>query len=114
MIGAIFTEVAVFGNGDALLNGGNLVEGEVLDGDMELAVDGAALDGAEYADGDAMLVGPTAVRTQRVNVAPRILTKRVMAKPRVITEQVVEPVYQRIVNKPSILREKYVPVPQYM
>ncbi len=37
-----------------------------------------------------------------------------MAKPRIITENVVEPVYQRIVNRPSILREKYVPVPNYI
>lgn len=37
-----------------------------------------------------------------------------MAKPKIITENVVEPVYQRTVNKPTILRERYVPVPQFV
>jgi len=34
-----------------------------------------------------------------------------MAKPRIITEREVQPVYQRIVNRPTILKETVVPVP---
>ncbi len=37
-----------------------------------------------------------------------------MGRPRVITEQKVEPVYQRIVNRPMVERERFEVVPQYM
>lgn len=47
-------------------------------------------------------------------LAPKVITKRVMAKPKVVTETEVQPIYQRIVNRPSILREKYVAVPQFI
>ena len=59
------------------------------------------------------LVTPTRVRTQRVNIAPRYITERVTAKPRIITENIIQPIYQRTINRPSVLRETIIPVPQY-
>lgn len=87
-------------DGNVLLNAGAAeFDGDLVD-DGDLVTDGAA-----FADGDAVayggsfagaganFVGPAAVRTQNINMAPRVVTKRVMGKPRVITENVVEPVY---------------------
>ena len=65
------------------------------------------------ANGVQNVVGPTRVQTQRVNIAPRYVTERVTAKPRIITENVVQPVYQKTINRPSILRERVIQVPQF-
>ena len=51
------------------------------------------------------------VSTQNYQLAPKYLTEKVVRKPRVITERVTQPVYQRVINRPSILRERHVSVP---
>ena len=51
------------------------------------------------------------VSTQNYQLAPKYLTEKVVRKPRIITENVVQPVYQKTINRPSLLRERYVAVP---
>ena len=100
--------------GGADLDLGEMEAGADLGADMDLE-GGAALaaGGAGLAYGaDGLALGAANIRTQRTNLAPRIMTQRVMAKPKVITERVVQPIYQRTVNKPSLLRERYVQTAQ--
>lgn len=118
--GAMLTEVVVDGDNGFTMEG-SLVDGasfgeDAADEGYGATLGGASMGGVSYggAGFDGVNYGAANVRTQRVNIAPRIVNQRVMAKPRVITETEVQPVYQRIVNKPSILREKYVAVPQYV
>ena len=84
------------GNGEFQVQEGSMAMGVAVQGNMQ-----------------ANFVAPAAVTTQRVNIAPRYITEKVTAKPKVIVENVVQPVYQKIINRPSILRERIVPVPQY-
>ena len=51
------------------------------------------------------------VSTQNYQLAPKYLTEKVVRKPRVITETVVQPVYKKTINRPSLLRERYTAVP---
>lgn len=96
-----------------------LTRGVSADGFVnETRVNGMAMNGMGSSrvvttNGVQSLVGPTQVRTQRVNIAPRYVTERVTAKPRIITENIVQPIYQRTINRPSVVRETIVPVPQY-
>lgn len=92
------------GDGAALADGNFAATAALGGGASALLAQG----GAGLASG--MLVG----NLQNVNLQPRVMTQRVMAPARVITEQKVEPVYQRIVNRPMIERERFQIVPQYV
>lgn len=52
--------------------------------------------------------------TQNYQLQPKYLTQKVMKKPKIITETEIRPVYQRTINRPSILRERYIQVPNML
>lgn len=124
LVGTMFTAELVADNDYDM-------EGEMMEGDADYdsADQGDDLEmggeGVAYGDANAYLsagnatglnfgagYGAANIRTQRMNLTPRVMTQRVMAKPRVITERIVQPIYQRTVNKPSLLRERYIQVAQ--
>ena len=47
------------------------------------------------------------VSTQNYQLAPKYLTEKVVRKPKVITETVIQPVYERTINRPTLHRERY-------
>ena len=49
--------------------------------------------------------------TQNYQLKPRYITQKMLRKPKVITQTEIRPVFQRTINRPSILRETYLSVP---
>lgn len=61
--------------------------------------------------GDKIPIGFTNGGTQNYQLKPKYLTQKYMRQPKIITETVVRPIYKKVINRPSILRERYVSYP---
>lgn len=47
------------------------------------------------------------VTTQNYQLAPKYLTEKIVRQPKIITETVVQPIYERTINRPSLHTERY-------
>jgi hypothetical protein len=76
----------------------------------QVVTDGVVLGGGAYAvdslSGAAAAGLMRGVSTQNYQLAPKYLTEKEVRKPKVITETVVQPIYEKTINRPTLHRER--------